>query len=198
MQSYFNWKKWQNTWFWILPPPPPNKIFTSSICISDKTLPVGPTFNLIYDGGLYFNKYNMQSTNNKIPKYHPEQKVYIKLYPTKQIHTEIVTVPLDESNVYTVQYNTGEIHQIHEKFTMTLADATTKIFDKFPPNLPKWIRHSAKTTITRQTTSQWPSLAIHPIQSTSNQYNKFSTSGPNIPRPCTLLENMANSTIYAI
>lgn len=127
--------------------PPTNKIFTSATCIPDETIPAGPTFNLTYDGGLYFNKYNMKSSNMKIPTFHPEQQVYIK-HPngSPNIKAEIVAVPLDDTNIYTVQYTNGDIHQINEKF-ISLINENQTIYDTFPPTLPKWIKNAAKTTI---------------------------------------------------
>ena len=127
--------------------PTTKRIITTSTYQLDETLIAGPVFNLPYDGGLYFNKYTEYNDITRPPQFTPETTVYIK-QQNDYILAEIISIPKLQDSIYTVQYEDGSIHQIHEKFILDhdpTANPTQNdnILNTFPP----WIKNNAKCTL---------------------------------------------------
>ena len=51
---------------------------TTSSYLLDETIPAGPTFNLPYEGGLFFNKFCENADDHRPPLYPPSSTVNIK------------------------------------------------------------------------------------------------------------------------
>ena len=81
--------------------PPSKQQFTSIDFIFDETLAAGPTFNLQYNGGLFFNKFNKGSISHQPPIFVPHQQVFVTTTspPTK---ATIMTIPGANTYIYTV------------------------------------------------------------------------------------------------
>ena len=70
-------------------------------------LAAGPTFNLHYGGGLYFNKYNETTPITKTPTFSPDQKVFLS---PSGIPATVLTILSDDGTKYTLLYdNTHDI-----------------------------------------------------------------------------------------
>lgn len=93
--------------------PPSKQLITSADYKLDVTKPPGPTFNLHYDGGIFFNLHNNDADMLRPPGIDINTMVYVQGYTPPQPAT-VITVPFDESDVYTVQLtNDGSIHQFN-------------------------------------------------------------------------------------
>ena len=87
--------------------PPSKQIFSSAVYRLDTTLAAGPIFNLHYDGGLFFNTYYNEADANRPPQFTVDQQVFFQ--PNQQefkyIPAKILAIPLDSTNIYTLQRN---------------------------------------------------------------------------------------------
>ena len=128
--------------------PSTKNIITSSNFKLDERLTSGPAFGLPYDGGLHFNKYCQYNDSIRPPQFSPETEVFIKQPNNKYIQAHIIAIPKTDTNIYTIQYNDGSIHEIHETF-ISLNNPTISPSPNEPPlrNLPTWIKNNSKCTI---------------------------------------------------
>ena len=127
--------------------PATKQIITSARYRFDETLPSGPSFNLPYDGGLYFTKYCNYHAQTKAPTYQPTEKVYTKL-DDKFTQVEVIAVPPSNSSIYTVQHPDGSIHQYLES-KLSHHDPSIQPHQNDPTlnSFPKWIKHNSKCTL---------------------------------------------------
>ena len=128
--------------------PSTKNIITSSNFKIDERLTSGPAFGLPYDGGLHFNKYCQYNDSIRPPQFSPETEVFIRQPENKYIKAQIIAIPKTDTNIYTIQYNDGSIHEIHETF-ISGNDPTISPSPNEPllRNLPTWIKNKSKCTI---------------------------------------------------
>jgi len=127
--------------------PATKNIITSATFRLDERLAAGPAFGLPYDGGLYFGKYCEYNDSIRPPQFAPETQIYVK-HDNDYIDGQIVAIPKTNSNIYTIQYQDGSIHEIHEKYISTNNPNHSPLIND-PPlrNIPNWIKHKSKCTI---------------------------------------------------
>ena len=127
--------------------PATKKIISSSIYRIDETIPSGPTFNLQYDGGLYFNKFNENYKTTKSPTYKVHDKAYV-IQNNQILPVKIITIPITNDEIYTVQFQNNSIHQLDEKY-LHKSNPNPQSQEKDPPpsHLPRWLKHSCKCTV---------------------------------------------------
>jgi len=127
--------------------PATKKIISSSIYRIDETIPAGPTFNLQYDGGMYFNKFNENYKVNKSPTYSVNENAFV-LQNNHSLQVKIIAIPITNDDIYTVQFQNGSIHQLEEKYIHKGDPNSNPIKNDPPPSsLPRWLKHSCKCTI---------------------------------------------------
>ena len=125
--------------------PPSKQIITSSDYKLDITKPSGPTFNLQYDGGIFFNLHNNDADVLRPPGIDINTMVYVQGYTPPKPAT-VIAVPFDESDVYTVQFiQDGRIHQLHSS---SLRDYDkTHIPENAKQTYPSWFRDKCAVTV---------------------------------------------------
>ena len=124
--------------------PQTKRVLTSAIFRLDETLTAGPSFGLPYDGGFYFHKFVDTSSQHIAPTFEPKEKVLVRT-PSGELNGTIITIPLQNDNIYTVQLNDGSMHQYLEKDINKISQSTT---DEPPLHtFPKWLQHLSKCTL---------------------------------------------------
>ena len=134
--------------------PPTKKIITTSIYRIDETIPAGPTFNLQYDGGMYFNKYHENHQINKSPTYTTDETAYI-VQNNHVLDVKIIAIPITNDDIYTVQFRDGAVHQIEEKYLQKSNPLhLPHLNNQTTSTLPKWLKQGCRTTIFLNTMSE--------------------------------------------
>ena len=124
--------------------PSTKRIITTPLFRLDESLPAGPTFNLPYDGGMYFNKYNESNDSQRPPTYNIQTTV-IYSQNNKQYICEVIATPSPINTIYTVQFEDGSIHQVPES---DLSLYTSPHHTEQPTNtLLTWIKNKCKATL---------------------------------------------------
>jgi len=123
--------------------PPTNSIISSTMYKLDESLVAGPTFNLPYDGGFHFNKYCESNVKIRPPTYTPESYVYIK-HNERYIKCKVITVPMIENDIYTLQLPNGTMHQTQESHIHSINPQNP---EPDCNTLPTWLKHEAKVTL---------------------------------------------------
>jgi len=127
--------------------PSTKSIITTPTYRLDESIPAGPAFNLPYDGGMYFNKYCESNAHIRPPAFPPESTVYVKIKDT-YTQAEVIAVPNMKSDVYTLQFQDGSIHQMQEKMLLPYnPNHNSKTHDIRISTTPKWLHHNAKCTL---------------------------------------------------
>ena len=89
-------------------PLPSKQVLASANYHLDPTLPVGPVFDLKYNGGLFFNTYHNEADTHRMGTHtHTlDSIVYIKLHHTSPIHVavKVIGLPQPGSYIYTLQH----------------------------------------------------------------------------------------------
>ena len=124
--------------------PQTKRVLTSAIFRLDETLTAGPSFGLPYDGGFYFHKFVDTSSQYIAPTFEPKEKVLVST-PSGEITGTIVTIPLQNDNIYTIQLNDGSMNQYLEKDITKISQPTTNE----PPltTFPQLLQHLSKCTL---------------------------------------------------
>ena len=127
--------------------PSTKKILTSARYKLDERLAAGPTFNLQYDGGMHFSKYCDYNAQIQPPTFAPSTTVYVK-HNNSYIEAEVITIPMNEQQPYTVQYKDGSLHQ-HTEQDLTPHNPLQMPHHDNPTirNLPLWVKHNSKCTL---------------------------------------------------
>ena len=124
--------------------PHTKRVLTSAIFRLDETLTAGPSFGLPYDGGFYFHKFVDTSTQYIAPTFEPKEKVFVNT-PLGDTTGTILTIPLQNDNIYTIQLNDGSMHQYLERDIRKISTPTT--VDPPLNTIPKWLQHLSKCTL---------------------------------------------------
>ena len=124
--------------------PHTKRVLTSAIYRLDETLTAGPSFGLPYDGGFYFHKFTNTSQQYIAPKFEPNEKVLINTRPTSTPGT-VVTIPLQDNNIYTIQLQDGSMHQYPEDQILKTTNSNDNELQLH--TIPKWINHLSKVTL---------------------------------------------------
>ena len=85
--------------------PPSKQVLTSADYRIDPTLAAGPTFNMNYDGGLFFNTYHNEADTHIMSTHALDTTVYVKLNHNSNIHVaaKVIGISQKESDLYTLQ-----------------------------------------------------------------------------------------------
>jgi len=128
--------------------PPTKNIITTSTYQLDESMTAGPVFNLPFDGGLFINKYCEHNEKLRPPKFTPETTVYLQNINNSYIKAEIINIPTTQEGIYTIQYDDGSIHQIHEKHLQVNDPNQDPSANDMPLNtFPSWAVNKAKCTL---------------------------------------------------
>ena len=130
--------------------PPSQKTLHSDDFVLDETLAAGPAFDLPYEGGLFFNKYEEINDLLRPSKFAPEQRVHVKSSDKVTAGT-IITVPAYGELIYTIKYDTdGSLHQHHENCLHSTDPTITPEQRNLPLTVfPKWIKNGSPCTLFR-------------------------------------------------
>ena len=124
--------------------PHTKRILTSAVYRVDETLTAGPSFGLNYDGDFYFHKFVNTSQQYIASKLEPKEKVNVMINSKTERGT-IITIPLHDNDIYTIQLADGSLHQFQEK---EMSKIQPRLSGEPPLNtLPKWIHHLSKCTL---------------------------------------------------
>ena len=119
---------------------------TSSDFRLDPTQRAGPVFNLNYDGGIFFNVYDNDADKFFPPGLDIKTQVYVTTYDPPQ-HGEILAVPIDDSDIYTVQiYQDGSIHQFPSSQLLEYDPRASPEDTTQAPSLPRWVHPGVSFT----------------------------------------------------
>ena len=120
--------------------PQSRQTFNSDDFLLDETRASGPSFNIHYNGGLYFNSFQQLNHDLKPSKFAPETTIIVK---STQQPGKIISIPDKSDDIYTIQLESGDIMQYQED------DID---FPPLPPNkhdfqIPTWIKDGCNATL---------------------------------------------------
>jgi len=126
--------------------PATKKILTSVRYKLDEHLIAGPSFNLKYEGGMYFNTYTNNNPTNKPPTFPPNTMVYVH-HAGKNHQAKVLSIPLS-GTLYTLQHKDGSIHQ-HEEMHISQTNPSSEPHNNDPllHTFPSWVQHNCKATL---------------------------------------------------
>jgi len=187
-------------------PPATKNIITSSTYQLDESMTAGPVFNLPFDGGLFINKYCEHNEKLCPPKFTPETTVYLQNINNSYIKAEIINIPTAQEGIYTIQYDDGSIHQVHEKqLQLNDPNQDPSTNDILLNTFPSWAVNKAKCTLFLNEMNQ-PSQGTLTINGNSwefrpgHKHHNIPISLPNLDRnirhliqSCQLFKGFAKS-----
>ena len=104
------------------------------------------------------------------PKFTPETTVYLQNINNSYIKAEIINIPTEQEGIYTIQYDDGSIHQVHEKHLQLNDPNQDPLAHDIPLNtFPSWAVNKAKCTLFLNEMNQ-PSQGILTINGNSWEF----------------------------